>query len=68
MQNISIPSRLWYENEEWALTFPDRWQVDNLNPPGFEKAGLTASQIREKIDHPLSGPPWRNSPGGKSRR
>ena len=56
MQKISIPSRLWYENEEWELTFPDRWQVDNLNPPGFEKPGLSPAQIKEKVDHPIEGP------------
>ena len=44
MQKISIPSRLWYENKEWELTLPDRWEVDNLNPPGFEKPGLTSSR------------------------
>ncbi|MBM4330163.1 MAG: DUF2088 domain-containing protein [Deltaproteobacteria bacterium] len=56
MKKISIPSRLWYENKEWELTFPDRWQVDNLNPPGFEKPALNPEQIREKIEHPLKGP------------
>ncbi|MDI6754300.1 MAG: lactate racemase domain-containing protein [Thermodesulfobacteriota bacterium] len=56
MQKVSIPSRLWYENKEWELTFPDRWQVDNLNPPGFEKPALNPEQIREKIEHPLKGP------------
>lgn len=56
MKKISIPSRLWYENKEWELTFPERWQVDNLNPPGFEKPALNPVQIREKIERPLHGP------------
>lgn len=55
MIKISIPSRLWYENTEWELTFPDRWQVDNLNSPGFEKPGLTPEQIRDKIENPIKG-------------
>ena len=67
MQKISIPSRLWYENEERALTFPDRWQVDNLNPPGFEKPGLAASQIKERIDHPVSGAPLEELARGKKQ-
>ena len=56
MHRISVPSRLWYENEEWELTLPDRWQVDNLNPPGFEKPGLSSEEIKEKIEHPIGGP------------
>lgn len=56
MQKISIPSRLWYENKEWELTLPERWQVDNLNPPGFDKPELTPEKIKEKVDHPMEGP------------
>jgi len=55
MQTISIPSRLWYENQEWELTFPDRWQVANLNPPGFDKPSLTPQQIQAKIEKPIAG-------------
>ena len=51
MQKLSVPSRLWYENQERELTFPDRWKINNLNSPGFEKPGLTSHQIKEKIDH-----------------
>jgi nickel-dependent lactate racemase len=57
MKRISVPSGLWYENKEWEITFPDRWEVDNLNPPGFGKSGLNPAQIREKINHPIEGPP-----------
>ena len=57
MQNISIPSRLWYENEEWELTLQDRWEVDNFNPPGFEKPGLSPEEIKEKVDRPIEGAP-----------
>ncbi len=56
MKKISIPSGLWYENREWDVSFPDRWEVDNLNPPGFDHSGLTPEQIREKIDDPIEGP------------
>ena len=52
MKKISIPSRLWYENKEWELTLPDRWEVDNLNPPGFEEPKLAPKKIREKIVSP----------------
>ncbi|MBN1614891.1 MAG: DUF2088 domain-containing protein [Deltaproteobacteria bacterium] len=56
MKKVSIPSRLWYENKEWELTFPERWQVDNLTSPGFEKAGLTPEEIRSRLEPPIDGP------------
>ena len=65
MQKIPIPSRLWYGNKEWDLTLPDRWQVDNLNSPGFDKPGLTAEQIKEKISHPIQGPTLQELAKGK---
>jgi len=67
MQKISIPSRLWYENREWELTFPERWQVDNLNSPGFDRPGLTPEQIENKIDHSLAGPPLEELARGKKQ-
>jgi len=67
MKKISIPSRLWYENREWELALPDRWQVDNLNSPGFDKPGLSPAQIREKIDRPLEGPTLEEMARGKKQ-
>ena len=67
MKRVSIPSRLWYENKEWELIFPDRWQVDNFNAPGFEKPALTSQQISEKINHPIEGPPLEEMARGKKQ-
>jgi nickel-dependent lactate racemase len=67
MQYVPIPSRLWYENRERELTFPDRWQVDNLNSPGFEKPGLSPEQVRERIEHPFSGPKLEDLARGKKQ-
>jgi len=67
MKKISIPSRLWYENEERELIFPDRWEVDNLNPPGFDRPGLTPEQIRERVDHPIEGSSLREMAKGKKQ-
>ena len=55
MKKIRVPSRLWYDNEESELSFPDRWQVDNLTSPGLEKPGLTVRQIEERINNPIDG-------------
>jgi nickel-dependent lactate racemase len=67
MKTVSVPSRLWYENEERTLTFPDRWQVDNLTSPGFDKRGLAPAEIKEKIEHPLAGPPLEELARGKKQ-
>lgn len=67
MRKIFVPSRLWYENQERELVFPDRWQVDNLNPPGFDKPGLSPGQIRERIEHPLAGPALEDLARGKKQ-
>jgi nickel-dependent lactate racemase len=56
MKTISVPSRLWHENVERELTFPDRWDVVNLTSPGFDKPALSPDQIREKIESPIAGP------------
>lgn len=65
MVKISVPSRLWYENEERELIFPDSWQIDDLNPPGFVKPALSPSLIREKIANPIAGPPLAEIAKGK---
>jgi nickel-dependent lactate racemase len=67
MKTIRVPSRLWYGNEERELAFPDVWDVDNLTSPGFEKPGLTAEQIRERIDNPVEGPALAELAKGKQQ-
>jgi len=68
MKTISIPSRRWYENQERELKFPDRWEVDYLTSPGFDKPGLTPALIREKLHQPLEGPTLEEIARGKKRR
>jgi len=67
MKTVNVPSRLWYENRERELSFPDRWQVDNLTSPGLEKPGLTPEEIRERIEHPVEGPSLEELARGRSR-
>ena len=67
MKKINVPSRLWYENRERELEFPDRWQVDNLTSPGLEKPGLTPDEIRERIEHPVEGPSLEELARGKKQ-
>ena len=67
MTKISVPSRLWYENKERELTFPDRWEVSNLNSPGFDRHGLSAEQIRDKVRNPIEGPSLEELARGKNQ-
>ncbi len=67
MQKISVPSRLWYENLERELTFPDRWEIHNLNSPGFDKPGLSLQQIKEKVEQPIEGPSLEGLAAGKKQ-
>jgi len=67
MKNVSVPSRLWYENEERELTFPDRWEIDTINSPGLDKPGLSADQIKEKVLNPCEGPPLEELAKGRQK-
>lgn len=67
MIKIFVPSRLWYENEERELTLPDRWLIDNLSPPGFDKPALSPNTIKEKITHPIAGPTLAELAKGKKQ-
>jgi nickel-dependent lactate racemase len=67
MKTISIPSRRWYENRERKLTFPDRWEVDYLTSPGFDKPGLSSAEIKDKIGHPIGGSTLEDIAQGKSQ-
>jgi nickel-dependent lactate racemase len=67
MRTLSVPSHRWYENRERELTFPDRWEVDNLTSPGFNKPGLSPDEIKDKIEHPIRGPRLDELARGKSR-
>ena len=65
MKTISIPSRRWYENQEREIQFPDRWEVDYLTSPGFDKPGMTLDLIKEKLNQPLQGPTLEEMARGK---
>ncbi len=67
MKEVMVPARLWYDNEERTLTFPDRWQVDDLTSPGFDKPGLSPEEIRARIDNPVAGPSLEELARGKKQ-
>jgi nickel-dependent lactate racemase len=67
VKKIRVPARLWYDNQEKKLSFPDRWQVDNLTSPGLEKPGLTPQQIEERVNKPIDGIPLLELARGKKQ-
>jgi nickel-dependent lactate racemase len=67
MKRVSVPARLWFDNTERELTFPDRWEVTNLTSPGFENPGLSPDEIRERIEHPVEGPSLEDLARGRKR-
>lgn len=67
MKRVNIPSRLWYENVERELDFPDGWVVDNLTSPGLEKPGLNSDRIQKAICSPVAGPPLEILAQGKKK-
>lgn len=56
MKSVFVPSRLWYENTERELTFPDRWDVTSLTSPGMDKPALPPDHIQRRVEHPIDGP------------
>ncbi len=67
MKTISVPSRLWYENTERELNFPDRWDVTDLCASGLSKPGLSPEQIKDKLEHPIDGPGLEELAKGKGQ-
>ncbi|MCU0576112.1 MAG: lactate racemase domain-containing protein [Desulfobacterota bacterium] len=67
MKKVSVPARLWYENNERELTFPDRWELSNLTSPGFEKPGLSHDGIRQRVENPIEGPGLDELARGKKK-
>ncbi|MFH1150766.1 MAG: lactate racemase domain-containing protein, partial [Actinomycetota bacterium] len=56
MTTITLPNLLWYGNEPRQIVFPDRWRVEVLGPPGFEKPALDADGIERAFARPVGSP------------
>jgi len=57
MKTISVPNLLWYGNKARELSFPDRWEVEFLAPPGFAKPAMDEDGISAAFDNPIGVPP-----------
>ncbi len=56
MKKLQVPDLLWYGNQPAELSFPDRWTVELLEPPGFAKPALDAEGITRAFENPIGSP------------
>jgi nickel-dependent lactate racemase len=56
MKTVKLPNLLWYGNEPKEIFFPDDWEVEVLEPPGFSKPALDEAAIALALDRPIGSP------------
>jgi nickel-dependent lactate racemase len=56
MKAINVPNLLWYGNEPMELRFPDRWETQLLEPPGFKKPAIDNRAISKAFENPIGSP------------
>ncbi|HEY5526559.1 MAG TPA: lactate racemase domain-containing protein [Candidatus Anoxymicrobiaceae bacterium] len=66
MKTFTVPNLLWYGNEPRRLEFPDRWDIDVLDCPGFKKPALDEAGIRKAFDSPVGSPTLAELAEGRS--
>lgn len=63
--NVSLPRRLWYENDELTIDLPDDWDVEICPMLGADKTPLNPEQLQDAIRSPLGSPPLSELAAGK---
>ena len=56
MKELQVPNMLWHGNKTRRLTFPDRWDLTMVRPPGFDKPAMSSEAIAKAIASPLGSP------------
>jgi len=56
MKKVTVPDLLWYGNEPTELSFPERWELEVLDPPGFKKPAIDAEGISRAFLDPIGSP------------
>ncbi len=56
MKTVEVPDLLWYGNQPVELRFPERWEVDVLEPPGFKKPAMDSGGIDRVFENPIGCP------------
>jgi nickel-dependent lactate racemase len=64
-QNICIPIKAWYGDEEASLHFPESWDVQNCQMMGHDTPALDDDQLREALNNPYGTATLRDMAQGK---
>ena len=64
MTSVVVPNLLWYGNRPRELFFPEQWDVEVLEPPGFEKAAIDEKEISRAFNEPIGCKPLADLAGG----
>src|SRR5450756_724429 len=57
MSFVTVPNLLWYGNEPRELRFPEQWDVEVLEPPGFKKEAIEEEAISRAFGEPIGCKP-----------
>ena len=66
-QNIRIPIKAWYGDEEMDLNFPKRWEINECRMAGHDTPPLSDEQLKEALQSPLETKSLREMAQGKKR-
>jgi nickel-dependent lactate racemase len=66
MVRLRLPNLLWYGNEPREIWFPDRWEIEVLEPPGFSKPPLDEEKITAALQAPIGAPRLEELAAGSS--
>ena len=66
-QNIRIPIKAWYGDEEMELNFPESWEINEARMAGHDTPALSDEQLREALQNPMETKPLREMALGKKQ-
>ena len=66
VRTISVPRRMWHEEGELELEFPESWEVVPCLMQGHDAPRVTPEEIQAAFDNPVGSPPLREVARGKS--
>ncbi|MFH2125936.1 MAG: lactate racemase domain-containing protein [Pseudomonadota bacterium] len=62
---LSLPRRLWYENDSLEIDLPEDWQVELCPMAGADHPALSREEIEAALARPVGSPSLRELARGK---
>jgi len=59
MTTVKVPTKAWFGDEEFELTFRDAWDVTVWHMKGHDAPAMTDDAIRKALASPIGTPPLR---------